>query len=200
MHCKPNTSRVLREGYMSEIIDSMHCSGTPYWIFLIVKVCFSVQGNAKDIRPLKWWRDQTRIENPLSIFHLLCYQNKKNPGILPCKKKRKYLTLICGTTQRTMYQLAPLNTKCAKSGRPKIGKPCERPLLSLPFKWRALYLRYVSGVTVAKLLRAGAGIADLLPTIASIAAIDCTRQSTIFTSQKLERYVSPLLISISNIS
>lgn len=133
--------------------------------------CFSVQGKGKDIHSLKWWSGRRRIENLLPIFRLLCHQNKKNPGILPCKKKR-------GTAQRTMYQLAPLNTKCAKSGRPDSGKPCEGPLLNSPFKWCALYLRYVLSVTVAKLLRAGAGIAVnyLLPTVALIAAIDCTRK------------------------
>ena len=38
---------------MSEIIVGMHCSETPYWIFSIVKVCFSVQGigKGKDIPP-----------------------------------------------------------------------------------------------------------------------------------------------------
>lgn len=86
---------------MSEIIVGMHCSETPYWIFSIVKVCFSVQGigKGKDIRPLKWWRGRRRIENPLPIFRLLCHQTKKNPGILPCKKKRKDLTFLGDGTE-----------------------------------------------------------------------------------------------------
>ena len=96
--------------------------------------------------------------------------------------------------RRMRCPLAPVNTKCGKSGYRKIGKLCEQPFLSTLCDWRALCHSVVLSGAAVLLSRAGAGIAVFPSTFASIAAIGCTKQNTNSTIEKLKRCVSPLTI------